>query len=236
MMSRLVLSVVAATALLLSSTGFGREPWLDYVWLVKVKPGGKRFIFSHGVARPGCTEAEPCPTKAYVVAGNILIASEFGTLGRGTTKWVEVEYVSPSGKPTFGWLRDTDLEPLSDPPTTSRSWTGHWVRQDNNIFMKRGRGANTIAVEGEAIWGASDPDRVRRGGVHFGEIEGEFRPSRSAGGFTMGETGTLAYDKGGEYDCRVRFRLMGPYLLAEDNSNCGGVNATFLGAYAREGR
>lgn len=225
-----------ASALLIGTAALAREPRIDHDWLVKVKSGGKRFIYSHGVARPGCNEAEPCLTKAYVVAGDVLVASEFGTLGRGSAKWVEVEYVSPSGRSTFGWLRDADLEPLADPPTNIGSWTGSWIRTDANITMRPDRKAGKIAVIGDAIWGAGDPDRVRRGGVHIGSIEGVFQPAQSRGGFAMGESGSLPFGQGDQYDCQVRFRLALPYLLVEDNGNCGGVNVSFLGTYVRQGR
>ncbi|MBS3928416.1 MAG: hypothetical protein KGZ65_08425 [Sphingomonadales bacterium] len=227
---------LAVAALSIATAGIAREPWIDYAWLVKVKPGGKRFIYSHGVARPGCDEAEPCLTKAYVIGGDLLVASDIGTLGKGSTKWVEVEYVSRSGRSTFGWVRDADLEPLADPPAAIGAWTGNWQRTEADIQMKPGRRVGTVSVTGEATWGASDPDRVRRGGVHIGEIEGTFQPVQSRGGFAMGETGSLPFDKGEEFDCRVRFRLLLPYLLVEDNGNCGGANVSFLGTYVRQGR
>lgn len=233
---RLARFAMAAAALSFASAGIAREPWIDYAWLVKVKPGGKRFIYSHGVARPGCNEAEPCLTKAYVLPGDFLVASDFATLGSGPTKWVEVEYVSRSGRSTYGWIKNADVEPLADPPTNIGSWTGIWARTEASIEMRPDRRKGILGVTGEATWGASDPDRVKRGGVHIGEIEGTFRPVQARGGFAMGETGSLPFDQGDELSCRVRFRLLLPYLLAEDNGNCGGVNVTFLGTYVRGGR
>lgn len=227
LLASLVLGATAAQA---------REPWLDNAWLVKVKPGGKRYFHSHGEARPGCEETEPCLTKAYVVAGDVLVASDFGTLGRGATKWVEVEYVSPSGRSTFGWIRDADLEPFSEPAKPLGAWTGSWKRTEADITLRPGRRPGMLAVSGYATWGSSDPDRVRRGGVHIGEISGTFQPVQSKGGFTMGETASLPFDQGDESACRVRFRLLMPYLLVEDTGNCGGVNVSFSGTYVRQGR
>jgi hypothetical protein len=223
----LVLGATAAQA---------REPWLDSAWLVKVKPGGKRYFYSHGVERPGCNEAEPCLTRAYVVAGDVLVASEAGTLGRGPTQWVEVEYVTSSGRSTSGWIRAADLEPLGDPAPPLGAWTGNWKRIESDITMRPGRRPGTIAVTGFATWGSFDPERVRRGGMNMGEIEGSFRPVQAKGGFTMGESGSLPFEQGDESDCRVRFRLMARYLLVEDNLRCGGLNVSFLGTYVRQGR
>jgi hypothetical protein len=227
MLASLLLGAVAAQA---------REPWLDSAWLVKVKPGGKRYFYSHGEVRPGCDEAEPCLTKAYVVAGDILVASDFGTLGRRTSKWVEVEYVSPSGRSTRGWIRDADLVPQTESAMPLGAWTGSWKRTEADITLRPGRRPGTIEAAGSAIWGSFDPDRVRRGGIHMGEIAGAFQPVQSRGGFTMGAEGTLPFDQGGEFDCRVRFRLLSPYLLVEDNGSCGGVNVSFSGTYKRQGR
>lgn len=236
MRSILLRAAVLVSLMLGATVARAIEPWLDRAWLVKVKPGGKRYFYSHGEARAGCSAVEPCRTNAYVVAGDLLVASDVGTLGRGPTKWVEVEYVSRSGRSTRGWLRDTDLKPYSEPLTPLRTWAGGWKRTEANITMRPGRPAGTIAVSGIATWGSSDPDRVRRGGINMGEIEGTFRPIQSKGGFTMGEAGSLPFDKGHESDCRVRFRLLLPYLLVEDNSNCGGMNVSFLGTYVRQGR
>lgn len=227
LVAALVLGVTAAQA---------REPWIDSAWLVKVKPGGKRYVYSHGVERRGCDEAEPCLTRAYVVAGDVLVASDVGTLGRGTDKWVQVEYVSPSGRSTTGWIRDADLEPLADPVPPMGAWTGSWKRIEADITLRPGSRRGTIDARGWATWGAFDPERVRIGAVNTGEVSGEFRPTQSKGGFTMGESGSLPFEQGDESDCRVRFRLMARYLLVEDNLRCGGLNVSFLGTYVRKGR
>ena len=36
-----------------------------------------------------------------------------------------------------------------------------------------------------------------------------------------------------KYDCRVRLRRVGNYLLVSDNLNCGGANVTFNGVYSK---
>lgn len=236
MRAALFRAALLAALVLGASTGQAEEPWFKDFRLVKVKPGGKRFFFSHGETSPGCRATEPCPTKAYVVAGDILIAWETATLGRGTTKWIAVEYVSPSGRSTQGWIRDSDLEPFGDPAPPLSAWTGSWKRTEADITMRPGTRPGSIGVSGFATWGSFDPERVRRGGINMGEIEGAFEPTQSHGGFTAGETGSLPFDQGDESDCRVRFRLASPYLLVEDNGNCGGLNVTFSGAYRRQGR
>jgi hypothetical protein len=34
-------------------------------------------------------------------------------------------------------------------------------------------------------------------------------------------------------ECLVRLWLIGDYLMAEDNRNCGGMNVSFIGVYRR---
>jgi hypothetical protein len=74
---------------------------------------------------------------------------------------------------------------------------------------------------------------VKRGAVNIGEISAELQPAGDALAFTMGTDETLAFDKGDEYDCRVRLRRLVDYLLITDNGNCGGMNVRFDGVYRR---
>ncbi|MGH6843688.1 MAG: hypothetical protein ACRECU_02990, partial [Methylocella sp.] len=83
-------------------------------------------------------------------------------------------------------------------------------------------------------YGSLDPDRVKRGAVNIGIIEGMTSPKGAALSFTMGEGATLPVDKGDEGDCKVWMRRLGPYLLVNDNNNCGGMNVSFSGVYTRK--
>ena len=49
----------------------------------------------------------------------------------------------------------------------------------------------------------------------------------------MGNKGTLPFTAGEPGDCRIRLRLLPPFLLAEDNMNCGGMNVSFTTVYRR---
>lgn len=81
-----------------------------------------------------------------------------------------------------------------------------------------------------------DPERLRRGGMHTGEIAGTARPVDGILAFTMGKGGkTLPYDAGDEFTCRVRMLRRGPYLVVHDNNACGGANVSFSELYRRKG-
>lgn len=45
----------------------------------------------------------------------------------------------------------------------------------------------------------------------------------------------VAPDKGDMADCAIAMIALGPYLVVEDNRNCGGANVSFTGIYQRGG-
>ncbi len=60
---------------------------------------------------------------------------------------------------------------------------------------------------------------------HNGEFQGDVTLEGSTLSFTDG------YDDSG---CHVRMQRIGPWLLIEDNGNCGGAGVTFTGLYRRK--
>lgn len=220
-----------------------------------VAPGVARSYFYRGmadagrptggdarVARPAGTslDATTCPAfsdacreKAFVVAGDNLIISVL----RGD--FVCGYFVAPRqrGKDTFqevvrsGWLIAANLAPgaAAAPPV----WVGRWERAEATITITSGAASGEVKVKGEATFGALDPERVKRGGVNLGQIAGAVRPVDGSLSFAMGASGSIPVAKAGEYDCKVWMRRVGPWLVVDDNSQCGGANVSFRGLYAR---
>jgi hypothetical protein len=93
---------------------------------------------------------------------------------------------------------------------------GDWVRDENQIHLSV-QGAD-LAVHGEAIW---YPGRRGVDSPHTGEVDGVSRPTGPSVAFV-------------DDDCRVRLRLIGPYLVAGDNDKCGGQGVGFGGAFRRK--
>ncbi len=90
-----------------------------------------------------------------------------------------------------------------------------WQRNiEQRITIRRGT-AKDMPISGEATFGASDPERVERGGVSSGEIAADGVPQNGALAFAMVGEATKPYDQGGEYDCRMRMRRFADYLLVE---------------------
>ena len=92
-----------------------------------------------------------------------------------------------------------------------------------------------LEVSGNASWGSRDPQRVKRGAVHVGELSGRGRP--------RGQTLALGWnpDRSGfprpkdqvPDSCAAKLDLYGRYLVVEDNGGCGSLNVSFTGTYVR---
>jgi hypothetical protein len=94
-------------------------------------------------------------------------------------------------------------------------WLGSWEFYNNSLLITRGAKAGTLRVEGEAFRHGVNPENV-----HTGEVNGEAAPA----------AGVLSLD---DDICRATFRLVGPYLIVDDNGDCGGANVTFDGVYRK---
>jgi hypothetical protein len=114
-------------------------------------------------------------------------------------------------------------------------WTGTWLREEATITVTAATRAGALSIHGDATYGAEDPERVKRGAVNVGAIEATMAPTGANLSFAMGDTATLPVDKGADTDCKVWMRRLGPYLLVDDNNQCGGMNVSFRGAYVRKG-
>jgi hypothetical protein len=210
-----------AIALLVPQTA--ADPLAD-AWLVQVRPGAKRPFFDD------IEGAKPRPSRAYVVAGDMLVASEV----RGN--FTSVTFVTPSGRTRSGWLDSTGLTRIA----AGTRWQGVWQAWESEIKVAPGRIDGTLHVEGSATWGGHDPQRVAIGSVHVGEFALDTRSVGDRIAFSVdesGQNGNMAapFDDAPdeEYRCRVQLRVLGPYLLAHDNNACGGANVTFTGIYRR---
>ncbi|HEX8285057.1 MAG TPA: hypothetical protein VF588_16970 [Pyrinomonadaceae bacterium] len=174
---------------------------------------GSRVYF--GGDDEGCPgPSAKCRQKAYVVPGDEVLTS------RAFGDWVCAWYQPARGSETVGWLPAQQLsvtEPPANPPLAA--WLGAWGFYDNSLRLGRARKAGALRVEGDATWVGVNP-----GNVHVGDVSGEAAP----------EGNVLKVGGGDEYDCRLTLRLVGAYLVASDNRQCGGANVTFDGVYKRK--
>jgi hypothetical protein len=201
------------------------------VALARIGGGSPRVNFvKRDAVRKGCPSSSlACREKAYLVPGDEVVVS--GVKG----EFVCVSYVDGKGRVTDGWLPGAAVTVVQDSPAVQpRDWVGQWQSgPEQTIVIKPASKPDHLRIEGDATWGASDPERVKRGAFNIGELEGEVAPEGQNLSFGMGENGTVAFDKADAADCKVQMRRLGSYLLAKDNGMCGGHNVSFSGVYRR---
>lgn len=197
----------------------------------RITASGRTAFVKDGLEKRGCPDASAeCRERAYLVTGDPVILGE----RRGAFLCATYRSAKDDDVGRTGWI---PAEAVAVEPAASvavEGWLGTWKQAEAQIRVTRGDKAGTLAVAGDATWGAGDPDRVHRGGIHIGEMSGTVVPVGDTASFAMGENGTLPVQKGGETDCKVWLRRLGPWLVVDDNLACGGLNVSFRGVYRRE--
>ena len=194
-------------------------------------PDARTYFIKNGAESNGAcpSSGEACREKSFLVRGDAI----FVEMGEGP--FVCATFKSPKGIETRGllMLSSLDVSPATTPDRNA--FVGVWRRDREAAIELKPKGPNGLQVIGSATWGAFDPGRVKRGAVNIGSIEAISTPRGNV--VAVGEK----YDgvkppseTRDSYDCRARLRLFGPYLVVDDNSNCGGNNVRFNGIYIRQ--
>ncbi len=151
-----------------------------------------------------------CEMKSYLIAGDrVLVSRKYG-------RWICAWYQPQKGSETVGWLpADKLLVSEQSARPLPANWIGLWKYGKNSLDIRRDGKTGRLKVKGSAIWEGS------RDNVHVGGVEAAAQP----------EGNELALV---EEECRVTLKLVGDYLVAEDNSQCGGVNVRFNGVFRKD--
>ncbi len=129
-------------------------------------------------------------------------------------------YVTSAGGAGPEWIRTDDVVPVTaDPDPPLSAWVGTWTGGEDIVHIHRSSKNGWLALDGTATWNGINSNQ------HFGNLRGEGRPTGNKLHYTEGR---------GEYACAVAMRLIGDYILASDNQNCGGLNARFQGVWRRK--
>jgi hypothetical protein len=178
---------------------------------------------------PSCPSAEAaCKLKAYLVPGDEVL------VGAADGPYVCASFKSDAFVQTTGWLPRAALQ-LTPPEAPSvRQWDGKWRADADTEIVVKSHG-NEVMVSGTASWGGSDPERVKSGAVHTGEIDGKGKPQGHilAIGYDPDKSGFPPPEAAAPDVCAARLNLYGRYLMVEDNGKCGGLNVSFTGLYVR---
>jgi len=103
-------------------------------------------------------------------------------------------------------------EPAARPALSS--WVGVWKYGRKSLDIRRDSKSGFLKVKGYAIWEGV------RANVHVGGVEAVAQP--------QGNKLVLV-----EEECQVSLKLVGDYVVASDNSGCGGVNVRFDGVFRK---
>jgi hypothetical protein len=196
-----------------------------------IKSGARRVHFLKNASeQKSCPGSSPeCHEKDFVRPGDRIIAS----IAEG--EFLCADHVNSRGVRRSGWLPRAAINLLPERTPPRVGWVGQWTGgPEQAITIAPTPRAGEFRFKGEASFGAFESGRPNREAiVSTGELEGRAKPSGNFVAFTTGNDGTLPYDQGDEYDCRVKMRRLGPFLLVEDNGRCGGINVSFSGMYLR---
>ena len=166
---------------------------------------------------PPCpNDSAACRGRGYVVPGDTVLT------GATSAAYVCVLFPGRHGG-SAGYVRQDEI--LPQPVATNvplSNWAGDWRDGDNRIVMRVV--GTRLTASGNAYWPSANPSlKERPGGPNLGEMSGSAIP--------VGNRAVFAGDDSA--DCRVTLTLLLPFLLAADNSRCGGMNVSFTGVYQR---
>ena len=182
--------------------------------IARVNGSAKEKAYFHDDTRDDCPAGKGCQSKSYLVPEDEVLISRILN-----SDWGCAWYTPKKGSPTIGWISMRRLDFLPGGLNLiAQDWLGKWKYFDNSIVITKG-GGGELDVKGNALWrGLGD-------NVHIGELDQKAKPTGNI--LKLGENETS------EYDCKATLRLVGKYLIASDNMNCGGVNVTFSGVYRK---
>lgn len=189
------------------------QPDLDVLEAKLARVGPPQANFYSGIEKTGCPAMTPaCRRAAYLRAGDVVV------VGTAKGPFVEAHFTAGGTRSTTGWLLRSALVPLPVRAVTAADWRGDWVRDRwANISLKPGKRPGTLAITGDASWPTPG------GSINMGDLNDMGAPRGDR--LSIGGTD--------QYECRVRMRLLPPYLIVAENGKCGGLNVTFSGVYRR---
>jgi hypothetical protein len=168
-------------------------------------------------ACPADTDA--CRKKSYLVTGDLVLTGR--TLGAFTC----ISFQVKKSIWAKGWLPSTALTPVAPMASPKISdWLGTWYHPGGNVEIKRGDGGR-LHIEGVMLIPAGKA-------TNNGVIDAQATPQNDTIAFV--EDGSVPFENLDEEGCRVRMQRIGPWLLVEDNNDCGGSGVTFSGLYRRK--
>jgi hypothetical protein len=125
-----------------------------------------------------------------------------------------VWYQPPEEVEKIGWIAESGIK-LKNSKPQKEPWAGDWNDRGHNwLYIASLPDSDRLRINGHARWyGNNDV-------IHFGRVNGDTVPG-------------VAHLTATEGLCTVYAQLVGRYLIAFDNTRCGGVNVRFDGVYQK---
>lgn len=192
-------------------------------------PGSAESLdtWSHTL-KPCSPEKGDCEPSGTVRAGLPVVVHE---VREGwACVWTE-DYWKGSGRV---WMRADRLKEIAaDPHPPLSSWVGTWrlvgakpiptkreTAENDRLVITKSEKAGVLHIAGKAYW---DADFDGQPVVHRASVNGMAKPEGNRLRVT-------------QYDCEVNLKLIGGYLLAQDNLYCGQLNARFGAIWQKQTR
>jgi len=171
----------------------------------------------------GCPAAtDVCRKASYLVSDDLVL------VGKTLRDFACVSYQSPHAKEqtwTRGWLPQQALAKVEMMAAPAMSdWLGSWEHPGGGLTIKRGDGGR-LKITG---------DQVVPAGRDFNNGALNAQAVAKDGIIAFVGDGSTPFERPNQGDeCRVRMQRIGPFLLVEDNNDCGGSGVSFTGLYHR---
>lgn len=162
-----------------------------------------------------CPKDKPCGSrqKAYLLGGDVVFA---GPPNRGFRC---VYYGSSNGKIVAGFIPAENLKAIAEDNGMSIDFLiGTWKYESNSIEIKASA-AGKVSGDGQAYYQTAETVN-----------EGSFSAQAP---LAAGQKELVFKEGNDESSCVVKLHRRGPYLVASDNNNCGGLNVSFSGIYTK---
>ncbi|MBY0449693.1 MAG: hypothetical protein K2X01_03605 [Cyanobacteria bacterium] len=148
-------------------------------------------------------------------------------LFKNQTQWRCIGFITRQGDSQIGYVQSQFIKPHQSTQAviSAKTWSKKWRDGSQSIVIRPdAKHPGKLLVQGTAFWhGLGD-------NVHTGSVDASAKPNGAFMRVSEGSGQESGKDTS-EFDCQLSLRLIPPFLVAEDNDHCGGMNVRFNGLY-----
>lgn len=216
-----------------SASFASRQPTSTFA-LRTVKEDVKRLHFIDGPSKPGCPSLEEsCQLPGFVVGGDKLLVTSINN-----KRIACVHYFSKAGKLSSGFvdLGSLGIPSFPEDKLNSRAGYGSWSNGYTGLIEIKPGSDDYVIVSGDINRGPPSYNSGTLNGPAFLSPNGDDKTAGYVDDHYNGDKApTEKPDASAAADtCRARLRLMGDFLIVDDNDRCGGNGVMFTGLYKKK--